>query len=558
MQHIKIYLSIFAVFISIGNWHESNGRIVQLDNAFNTDIKPSTINAINMLPVRFAVIGDYGLSGQAEADVAALVKGWDPNFIVTVGDNNYYLGASDTIDENIGQYYHEFIYPYMGTYGVRATENRFFPALGNHDWYTENAQPYLDYFSLPNNERYYDFVKGPVHFFVLDSDMHEPDGNSATSIQAMWLQSQLASSNSAWKVVILHHAPFSSGAHGSSITLQWPYKSWGADVVFAGHDHIYERIIIDDLPYFVNGLGGGVITGYGVPVAGSAFRYNDDFGAILVDVSEASMSIQFVTRTGLVIDSYFLGIPSTKLVNSTLPTSRTVLSGTKATIFSTIINSGTETAYEVMLSMEPAPNGLFTYRQTDCETNSIVSGQNPLLDIPPGGKRCYVLSFTPNEAFEATSVHIRAYASNTPVSKLLSGVNTWLIRSTLIDSPDIIALTTTTDFHQLSCFGAHAFAVALSNVGADAVGNITAVAHTGMAPLPLDIIIHETDPMTGEIIGDQILENVMAGETRSLGLFVEFNGCINFDPASHRIFIELLDSDNKVVGSTSTAISTNR
>ncbi|NIW44652.1 MAG: hypothetical protein GWN30_07780, partial [Gammaproteobacteria bacterium] len=57
----------------------------------------------------FAVIGDYGLAGQQEADVASLVESWNPEFIITVGDNNYPDGKAETIDENIGQYYAEYI-----------------------------------------------------------------------------------------------------------------------------------------------------------------------------------------------------------------------------------------------------------------------------------------------------------------------------------------------------------------------------------------------------------------------------------------------------------------
>jgi len=110
---------------------------------------------------------------------------------VTTGDNNYPLGSSSTIDSNIGKYYRSFIYPYVGTYGSGSTYNRFFPSLGNHDMDTSIGGPYTDYFSLPGNERYYDFVKGPVHFFILDSDPREPDGVASNSIQAQWLQSRL-------------------------------------------------------------------------------------------------------------------------------------------------------------------------------------------------------------------------------------------------------------------------------------------------------------------------------------------------------------------------------
>ncbi len=91
------------------------------------------------------------------------------------------------------------------------TSIAFFPTLGNHDWYTNDAQPYLDYFTLPGNERYYDFVWGPVHFFALDSDEHEPDGVNAGSAQAAWLQQGLAASTSPWNIVYTHYPPYSSG-----------------------------------------------------------------------------------------------------------------------------------------------------------------------------------------------------------------------------------------------------------------------------------------------------------------------------------------------------------
>ncbi|MCH7761181.1 metallophosphoesterase, partial [candidate division TA06 bacterium] len=87
----------------------------------------------------FAIIGDYGSEGTNEEDVANLVKSWNPDFVITAGDNNYSDGEASTIDPNIGQYYHEFIYPYLGSYGPGATTNRFFPTLGNHDVRTDNG-----------------------------------------------------------------------------------------------------------------------------------------------------------------------------------------------------------------------------------------------------------------------------------------------------------------------------------------------------------------------------------------------------------------------------------
>jgi hypothetical protein len=256
----------------------------------------------------FAVIGDYGQAGQYEEDVADLVKSWNPDFIITTGDNNYESGAASTIDRNIGQYYHDYIYPYSGSYGSGASTNKFFPSLGNHDWQTTGARPYLDYFALPDNERYYDFTRGSVEFFAIDSDSHEPDGTSSTSVQANWLRNELAASTATWKIVYMHHPPYSSGSnHGSETRMQWPYQSWGASAVLAGHDHLYERIVRSGFPYFVNGLGGNDDRyGFGTPVSGSQVRYNSNWGAMLVDASDSEITFQFITRSGSVVDTYTL------------------------------------------------------------------------------------------------------------------------------------------------------------------------------------------------------------------------------------------------------------
>lgn len=258
--------------------------------------------------IRFAVIGDYGLSGQPLADVAALVKSWNPDFITTVGDNNYNLGEADTIDGNIGRYFHDFIGNYRGGYGPGAVSNNFYPVPGNHDWYSADGalKPYRNYFTLPGNERYYTFTRGPVQFFMLDSDSHEPDGISSGSTQANWLKSGLAASNAPWKLVYLHHAPYSSASHGSQPVVQWPYRQWGATAVLAGHDHTYERLQVNGMHYFVNGLGGKSLYRFGAPVAGSQFRYRNNYGAMLVEASDTCLSFQFVNRQNTVIDTFTL------------------------------------------------------------------------------------------------------------------------------------------------------------------------------------------------------------------------------------------------------------
>lgn len=266
---------------------------------------------------RFAVIGDYGGNTTGEGQVAALVDSWNPAFVVTTGDNNYNKGAAATIDRNIGKYYARYIGNYTGRFGSGNTTNRFWPSLGNHDWgaircnQSSCTGPHMNYFTLPGNERYYDVELGLVHLFIVDSHTKEPDGTTANSAQANWLQARLAASTACFDVVAFHHPPYSSGAHGSATWMDWPFAEWGADVVLSGHEHSYERLDVAGTPYFVNGLGGKSKYGLGDPStlpAGvvSEARYNAKYGAMRVTVSETGLTSEFITTTGALIDSYTL------------------------------------------------------------------------------------------------------------------------------------------------------------------------------------------------------------------------------------------------------------
>ncbi len=268
---------------------------------------PATLPPPPAGTTRFAVIGDFGkLNSQENIDVAAAIHSWNVDFVTTVGDNSYCYnnGVADPYDDCVARYYHEWISPYTGQYGAGASENRFWPVMGNHDWDT-GVIAYTSAFSLPNNERYYDVVRGPVQFLMLSSDPREPDGNTFDSTQGTWLQNKLGQSTAPWKLVYMHHPPYSSSSvHGSSAWMQWPFKDWGATAVLAGHDHTYERIDQDGLPYFVSGLGGQSVYAFGTPIASSVVRYNSDYGAMLVEASDCAIWFRFITRAGAVIDSF--------------------------------------------------------------------------------------------------------------------------------------------------------------------------------------------------------------------------------------------------------------
>ena len=258
---------------------------------------------ITTTSVFFSITGDIQNGAYVPA-VSTLIHNKNPEFIVTTGDNND-DALWQTLDDGVGKNYHDYIYPYVGEYGSGSPTgtNRFWPAIGNHDY---NLTAHYNYFTLPNNERYYDFVKGPVHFYIINS-VSDPDGTTSTSVQATWLKNQLAASTSPWDLVLFHYPPYTSSSnHPPTLGMRWPFKEWGADMVFNGHNHVYERIFYNNMTYIVNGLGGKSIYGWGTITEGSQFRYNSNYGALFVNATSTDIILQFINIAGTMIDTYTL------------------------------------------------------------------------------------------------------------------------------------------------------------------------------------------------------------------------------------------------------------
>ncbi len=294
--------------------------------------------SITHAQVKLAVIGDFGDVPQNKRDqgntqVSAMVLDtWKPDFIVTVGDNNY-GGGGGSFKDYVGQWYGRAIQsPTPEKSDERTAEkNRFFPTLGNHDWDAGIAK-YEDYFVLPTNpagnERYYDYAPpgGLVRIFVFDSDGREPDDGTgdktaprtaeqtAASTQGKWLKDRLEKSTEKWKFVFFHHPAYTSSlGHGNYTYMQLPLAAWGASAVLSGHDHVYERLDVAGTPYFVVGASGHDLDRFGTPQtqpAKTIVRNNADYGALLIEATESAVTFTYSLRTGRVVDKFTLPAPA--------------------------------------------------------------------------------------------------------------------------------------------------------------------------------------------------------------------------------------------------------
>jgi len=280
----------------------------------------TTTTSTTIPPMTFAVIGDYGNGGPEEEATSAMIHGWAPDDIITVGDNAYGSAGYDAL---VGAFYADYIGAYAGEHGPGSTINRFFPALGNHDYTDGGLDQYLAYFTLPGdgmdsssgNERYYDVVLGPVHWFFVNSDAEEPDGIGVDSAQAEWLRAGLAASTQPWQVVVFHHAPYGSTHHKGETAMRWPFAAWGADLVLTGHNHNYERFAVDGITYATVGLGRGnkPLGGY-PPDPHSVFFFGDaDTGALRLTACADALVGEFTTVGAGVIDSFEIGPEGTRI-----------------------------------------------------------------------------------------------------------------------------------------------------------------------------------------------------------------------------------------------------
>jgi hypothetical protein len=243
---------------------------------------------------RFAVIGDTGTAAQAQYDVgqqmAAFHEKFPFTFVIMLGDNIYGTDSA-------GDYQRKFELPYKALLdkGVK-----FYASLGNHDNPTQSSYKFFNM----GQQRFYTFKPDPgVRLFALDSNyMDRP--------QLEWLQKELTSSGSEWKIPFFHHPLYSSGRkHGSAVDLRQQleplFVQHGVDVVFSGHDHFYERVKPQKgIYYFVSGAGGslrkrGIEPGTGLTEVG----FDTDYHFMLVEITGPDLYFQAIARTGKTVDS---------------------------------------------------------------------------------------------------------------------------------------------------------------------------------------------------------------------------------------------------------------
>lgn len=173
------------------------------------------------------------------------------------------LSAGDLVQT--GSSYADWI-DYFNSMSLVGRSRVTFAAIGNHEYRSKPETNYWqDFFQKKPTEAYYSTWIGPVHLIVLNSGFE--DDPSLIESQMPFLQNELAKP-AAWKVVMLHHPPYSQGIaqirHAPKkehLILRERYiplfDLYGVDLVLAGHTHVYERSKRNAIFYVTAGPAGG-------------------------------------------------------------------------------------------------------------------------------------------------------------------------------------------------------------------------------------------------------------------------------------------------------------
>ena len=240
--------------------------------------------------VRFLVMGDDGTGDREQYEVANQMVRFASRFpfpfAIMLGDNIYGSERPQDYDK-------KFLRPYKALLDAGVEFNA---ALGNHD---DPNQRYFKPFNLGGN-RYRTFKKGNVRFFVIDSNYLDPE-------QVKWLEKELSESGSDWKIAYFHHPLYTTARRGPEVELRAVleplFVKHGVDVVFTGHEHIYERMNPQKgIYYFTVGGAAKLRKGDTRPGALIAARYDRDRSFLIAEIAGDSLYFQAVSRKGAVVD----------------------------------------------------------------------------------------------------------------------------------------------------------------------------------------------------------------------------------------------------------------
>jgi acid phosphatase type 7 len=248
-------------------------------------------------------------SDTADEATARLVGSIDGATVLTLGDEAYPDGTAQDFEEC-----------YEPTWGQFKERTR--PSPGNHEYETEGASAYFDYFGKmagDPDEGYYSYDLGAWHIVALNSNCGEGECGVGEircgfgSPEGRWLQEDLAANDEQkCTLAYFHHPLFTSGSYRPGI--ERVERLWeilyaaGVDVVLNGHDHNYQRFAPQDpggradpeggIKQLVVGTGGRSLNEISDPIANTEVYNDQTYGVLKLTLHPKRYEWEFVPVEG--------------------------------------------------------------------------------------------------------------------------------------------------------------------------------------------------------------------------------------------------------------------
>lgn len=225
--------------------------------------------------------------------VGSLIEGIGASKVLALGDLQYPDGSLSKFNTSYGSAWGSFK-------GITA------PVIGNHEFGASGPADYFTYFGAaaapPKGYYSFDIPVGASRWHVvsLNSECAALDGGVGCAVgspQYTWLQNDLASNQTLCTAVLVHRPRWASHATASAevaplFDLLYQYR---ADLVLAGHVHVYERFapqnaagqaVADGMRQIIVGTGGKSFGTLGTTAANSQVRKTGIFGALKLSLTE--------------------------------------------------------------------------------------------------------------------------------------------------------------------------------------------------------------------------------------------------------------------------------
>ncbi|MBI2303957.1 MAG: metallophosphoesterase family protein [Chloroflexi bacterium] len=245
--------------------------------------------------ISFVAWGDNRTNHPIHRRLVGLIKEAAPDFVINVGDlveNGSRKSDWDT---------------FFDVERELLVDVPLYPTLGNHE---QNSYLYFALFDLPGTERWYSFDSGPAHFIALDVAFSDYKPGSE---QYDWLEQDLRQTTRPWKIVYLHYPPYSfTPFRGSELPVREAltplFEKYGVQLAFSGHNHHYQRNLVNGVTYIVTGGGGAPLhpVGWGVGTQYAEETY--EFVKLSIDGGVLTSTV--VSLDGTQFDPFVLSLPT--------------------------------------------------------------------------------------------------------------------------------------------------------------------------------------------------------------------------------------------------------